>query len=115
MQSIIRTMAAAAVIGITSVSLVGTASAAAPAKKKPVKCHVIKGGKKVWTTKCAKDGKDGAKGVGSNGKDGAAGANGSNGVNGAAGAQRAAGAQGGTGGGGPQGGHGGRRRQGGNR
>src|SRR4051794_6298103 len=97
MQSIIRTMAAAAVIGITSVSLVGTASAAAPAKKKPVKCHVIKGGKKVWTTKCAANGKPGANGVGVNGKDGAAGANGSNGVNGAAGANGLDGAKGETG------------------
>src|SRR3954468_18710415 len=101
MQSIIRTMAAAAVIGITSVSVVGTAAEAAPVKKKPVKCHVIKNGKKVWTTKCpttpGKPGANGSNGVSVSGKDGATGANGSNGANGLDGAKGEAGAAGSNG------------------
>jgi hypothetical protein len=83
MHSIIRTMAAAAVIGITSVSFANAAEAASVKKKPTVKCHVIKNGKKAWTTKCgATKGKTGSGGVngtpGANGKDGANGSNGSN-------------------------------------
>src|SRR3954452_6308414 len=85
----IRTVAAAAVIGIPPLSLAGTVEPK-PVKKKPVKCHVNNSkGKKVWTTKCAtkpatygKPGANGTNGVGVSGKDGAAGANGAIGANG---------------------------------
>jgi hypothetical protein len=70
-----KTLAAAAVVGIASLSLAGMAEA--KPVKKPVKCHVINShGKKVWAkcqTKSGLPGKAGKPGVGATG---AAGTNG---------------------------------------
>src|SRR3954466_10899612 len=77
---------------LTATLMAGTTGAAYAAPKKPVKvkCHVLKNGKKVWTTKCptkpGTPGANGTNGVSTNGKDGAAGANGAQGAKGDAGA-----------------------------
>ena len=77
-----RTVAAALVIGVTSLSIVGTASAATTKKTtSKTRCHAIVKGKKSWSVKfCPKPGKSGVNGKnGVNGKDGANGINGKDG------------------------------------
>ena len=95
MSRIIRSIAVASIVGVTSLSVIGTANAA---KKPTTKCHVSKGGKKVWTTKCSKVGKNGKNGVnGKNGTDGKQGAKGDTGSMGPQGERGANGANGANG------------------
>src|SRR3954453_247193 len=73
-----RPIAAALVIGITSLSVVGIADAAPAKKTSKARCHAVVNGKKTWSVEfCPKPAKSGV-----NGKDGINGANGANGKDG---------------------------------